>query len=332
MTRLNHKNVVGAIFICALFFTRCQSDAHLHNSYKIGEKRCFVLNTPDLNELIEIEFDPQGFAGEGQGYLPVLDKKYKILLKGDCSGLDCEITTQLTYLEAGSQPFTLSEQWLFKDKNQLIVEKRQLQGVNSEQAFIYRQINCPQRKEKDSTLYDFIGYFSDGYAVVSRGGRFGIVDSNLQLSVPCTYPNIGDIHEGTATFAGESNAYVGILSVRGEIISPAVFERASNFSNNRAAVIPQGSDKWGFINRKGELIIPAQYNQVYLYEGLVDVRPFLENLAPVAIDNVWGFIDTNGVTVIPFQYEQAQGFKGGKARVFYQGKWQMINKKGEIGG
>lgn len=330
MIRLNHKNVLGGIFICALSFAQCNSDAHLHKTYKIGDKRCFTLNTPDMGEVIEIEFDAEGFAGNGNGYLPVTDKKYKVLVKGDCSGLDCEITSQITYLESGSQPFTLHERWLFKDKDQLIVEKRQIEGVNSAQNFTYRQINCFNNPQKDSSLYDFIGYFSEGYAIVSKKGRFGIVDSNMQVTVPCSYFNIGDIHEGTATFAGENNIYIGILTAKGEIISPAVCERASNFSNNRAAIIPKGSDKWGFINRKGELVIPAQYNQIYLYEGLADVRPFLENLAPVAIDNVWGFIDTNGVTVIPFQYEQAQGFKDGKARVFYQGKWQFINKKGEI--
>lgn len=134
MKRLKQKVAIGGIILSALF-AQCSSDAHLHNSYKIGDKRCFMLNTPDINELITVEFDAAGFAGEGQGYLVKTDKKYKIQLKGDCNGLDCDITSQITYLESGSQPFSLYERWLFKDKNQLIVSKKQMQGVDSAQVF-----------------------------------------------------------------------------------------------------------------------------------------------------------------------------------------------------
>lgn len=330
MKNTNNYNILWGGVLATISITACQSDAHLHNSYQIGDKHCFLLHTKDMNEWIEIEFDAQGFAGQGQGYLPVADKNYKILLKGDCDGLNCKINRQITYLENKSQPFSQEEEWLFGDKTQFVVAKREIATVQSEQAFIYRLFNCPQAAKKDSSLYDFISHFNDGHAVVSQNGRFGIVDSNMKLTVNCIYPNIGDINEGTAVFAGENYAYVGILDIKGQIIAPAQYEQASNFSNNRAAVIPKGDTKWGFINRKNELVIPAQYNQIFLYEGLPEVRPFLENLAPVTIDDLWGFIDTNGKTVIPFQYEHAKGFKEGKAHVFFQEKWQYIDKNGKI--
>lgn len=76
----------------------------------------------------------------------------------------------------------------------------------------------------------------------------------------------------------------------------------------------------GFINIRGEIMIPAIYD---------NADNFSEGLANVKLGNVWGYIDINGNWVIKPIYESAKPFKNGYARVELGRKWGLINKLGK---
>lgn len=61
------------------------------------------------------------------------------------------------------------------------------------------------------------------------------------------------------------------------------FDWVWNFSEGLAPV--RLGNKWGFMNRKQELVIPTKYD---------NVGPFKNGLAEVQIKNKWGFLDTQG--------------------------------------
>ena len=44
----------------------------------------------------------------------------------------------------------------------------------------------------------------------------------------------------------------------------------------------------------------------------------------------WGYIDAYGNVVIPIQYDEASNFSNGTARVKYDEKYYLINKRGEL--
>ena len=66
------------------------------------------------------------------------------------------------------------------------------------------------------------------------------------------------------------------------------------------------SDRWGFIDTSGNLVIKAIYD---------DVGPFTEGLAAVQKDGKWGYIDHSGEMVIDPVYKSAWAFHEGFARV-----------------
>lgn len=80
-------------------------------------------------------------------------------------------------------------------------------------------------------------------------------------------------------------------------------------------------EKWGFINRKGELIIP------YKYEA---VKEFNEEVIPVKVNNLWGFVNYKNEFIIPPKYENVTAFYDGLAGFYENGKWGFINIKNEI--
>ncbi len=85
-----------------------------------------------------------------------------------------------------------------------------------------------------------------------------------------------------------------------------------------AAVKKDG--KWGFIDKKRNLVIPPKYD---------DVHRFSEGLASVKIGSKWGCIDPQGNMVIPAQYDSIRTFSDGMAIVYLNGKYGVVNKKGE---
>lgn len=77
--------------------------------------------------------------------------------------------------------------------------------------------------------------------------------------------------------------------------------------------------KWGFINKRGEWIIPNEYEEVYF---------FSEGLAAAKYFGNWGFIDRHGKWVIQPEFTDAKPFYEGLACVMKDNKWGYINKKG----
>ncbi len=111
----------------------------------------------------------------------------------------------------------------------------------------------------------------------------------------------------------------GFIDKTGEVVIPFKYDCASSFSKGLAAVKLDG--KWGRIDKTGEVVIPLKYD---------DALPFSEGLAKVRLDGKWGFIDKTGEVVIPFKYDKALSFSEGLARVELDEKWGFINKTGEV--
>ena len=130
----------------------------------------------------------------------------------------------------------------------------------------------------------------------------------------------------------------GFINQAGEVVIPPrlIFTSAEPFSDGRAAVSVKHGDTSlvGYINRFGELAIPARFA-----EGL----SFSEGLAAVQVGGrltfygkhgaleggKWGFIDTTGKLVIPTQFESCREFSEGVAMVRDSIKGYFIDRFGK---
>jgi len=91
------------------------------------------------------------------------------------------------------------------------------------------------------------------------------------------------------------------------------------FSEGLAPVEEWG--KIGFIDKKGKLVIPFQYQAA---------ANFSEGVAAVKRKDKWGYIDKTGKEVLPFVYDDAMTFNGGLAPVKIGNTWSVINRNGEV--
>ncbi len=104
------------------------------------------------------------------------------------------------------------------------------------------------------------------------------------------------------------------------------YDKLGIFSEGLAAVCKD--DKWGYINTKGEEVIPCKYRSA---------EAFSDGLAAVKKSGKWGYIDVRGQKTIPIDItaEMAGQFSEGLAFVYREDRdgnasFSVINKQGNV--
>ncbi|MCV3450252.1 WG repeat-containing protein [Campylobacter lari] len=80
------------------------------------------------------------------------------------------------------------------------------------------------------------------------------------------------------------------------ITTQTKFKNIKKYKENLTTICLK--DKWGFIDKKGEIAIDTKYNKT---------KDFFQGMAAVEIDNKWGFIDKKGNLVIETKYDFIDG-------------------------
>jgi hypothetical protein len=176
--------------------------------------------------------------------------------------------------------------------------------------------------------YDNIRIFSEGLCAVAKSRKWGFIDLKGKIVVKLQYGALNEFENGIASaFAGEikegyeqfAGAKYCLINKNGERICEPKFKSIGQFREGLARVQIFGGEyqfdtKTGFINEKGELIIPAIYE---------DGKDFSEGMSAVAIKNkktsgqtyLYGFINTKGEEIVKPQYDRVTRFINGKAVV-----------------
>lgn len=164
---------------------------------------------------------------------------------------------------------------------------------------------------KSLEVYDELAPFSEGYAAVRRGKKWGYINTKGEEVIPCSFDAADIFSEGLAAVS-KSDKLVYINSKGEEIISsPYSYYNIKNrnFSEGLAAVCDDG--KWGWINQKGELVIPLsiEAEDVGLFsEGLV----YCQNSG-----KDFSFVDKNGTVVFTGKTNYQYGKVGHTATGYY---------------
>lgn len=118
------------------------------------------------------------------------------------------------------------------------------------------------------------------------------------------------------------------------------YERVGCLRDGLAGVVKQSDDEFndgisnrvGYINKEGKLIIPFEFDGILAGEGgeLLDFNDFSEGLAAVGKNDKFGFIDTKGNIVIELKYDWANSFSDGLATVNVENLYGAIDKQGKV--
>ncbi len=158
----------------------------------------------------------------------------------------------------------------------------------------------------------------------------GLIDRAGTWLITPTDRLTGELNNGLAPLWDESANKMGFINSRGEVVIPPQFtgNAALPFQEGLAAVFlgTGARTKVGFIDKEGRWAISAAYENAYHFCG---------GLAPVKLDGLWGFVDYKGQFVIPPKFADAESFEDGIAEVYvadHQGKLhrELINRQGSV--
>lgn len=185
-----------------------------------------------------------------------------------------------------------------------------------------KALETEEPKFKIKEVFGFgVKGFQNDLMLVQIGSKWGYMNQMGKMAILAAYDDGNDFDGGFA--AVKKGAQFMLVDVKGKetvISTPAIDVR--DFSEGLAP-IRTIDKKFGFVNTKGELAIPSQFESVgYFTNGLAWAKKF---------DKKVGYIDKTGKWVIEAQFDVAKDFdvKSGLALVRTGEEWFYVNGKGE---
>lgn len=115
--------------------------------------------------------------------------------------------------------------------------------------------------------------------------KYGYMDKEGDLIIPCKYERAHDFSEGLAMVYSTKKGidYYGYIDEKGSEVIPLQYEFGESFSQGLALV--RQNRKFGFIDKKGEIVIPFKFD---------DADSFENGKARIKIKNRQFYIDEAG--------------------------------------
>ena len=175
-------------------------------------------------------------------------------------------------------------------------------SANEKLYVVYSKIATPDEIEAVTGK----GIFEKLKVYGSSGKYKGVVDGEGISVFPNIYHSVLPFMNDIIKIEGKGNKF-GLKKLSGEVILATKYDRIDSLSELVFAVTLEG--KLGFMNLKGETVIPFDYDafdeEVAFYNGLACVKKSRDDGS-----YRFGYIDHRNEAVIPFQFSGAQTFKG----------------------
>ncbi|QIW16469.1 hypothetical protein A4G20_09045 [Pasteurellaceae bacterium RH1A] len=240
----------------------------------------------------------------------------------------------------------------------------------------YKQsIQTEKPEQKPTTYVNPKGYkFYDGLAKFEEKGQYGFIDQKGNVVIPAQFKHVGSFSEGYVGVVDFHTNKWGFIDKNGQYLSYG-YGCVGQFKEGLAAVNLTGSyngkscigGKWGFINKKNDLVIDYQFDNVETFKNgkakvslseqdakfsfyintkgqplskekmeasagknKITSYEYREGMAKTQLNGYWGYINTNGEVSIPFQFKYAANFYDGLAAVqTFDNLWGYINYNGQ---
>ena len=150
--------------------------------------------------------------------------------------------------------------------------------------------------------------------------KMGIKSIDGEVIIPAVYDFVA--HSSDGLFTVTEGTYTAYFDTAGNQVLPFSnkYEQYGNFTEGLARVMIH--EKWGFINLYGEEVIPPQFHYA---DEFSDGRAIVRNQ-----NDQHGAIDEQGNLVIGYQFAALTNFEKGYAKFGDLKTWGLIDKAGNV--
>jgi hypothetical protein len=156
---------------------------------------------------------------------------------------------------------------------------------------------------------------------VEINGKFGYIDVSGELVIPARFDSTSPFSEGLALI--RINDKNGYINEKGDTVFMLDFW-GNKFSEGLAC-IGVDKDSWGFMDKRGKLVIGPIANDDYAPRGA-----FSEGLTSIKKEDKFGYMNKAGKIVIEPRFDYCSDFHEGLAYGKMDGSYGYIDKSGEI--
>lgn len=191
--------------------------------------------------------------------------------------------------------------------------------------------------------YDVIDDFCNGYAGVSKNGKFGYINENRDVVIPLIYDDDAwHDFDSNGQVVVRKNGDEGIVDSRHNVVVPIQYDWIEDYNEYvdlYKAVKKNGMQ--GCLDKDGEVVVPFKYDAVWTEDLEEDTLIRVAIKAPRMDAFTYGFVDKYGNEVVTpykefndgtcqFGFQRADSFYEGRARVCYgYGIWGYIDESGD---
>jgi len=147
-------------------------------------------------------------------------------------------------------------------------------------------------------IYDTVGFFVNGYAIVEKNKKFGFIDQKGKEICKICYDDVGDFEEDVAEIM--INDDYGYINNEGfEICPPGKYE-APVYIDGCGIIYAWGEyDRLVLIDKDGNEIVE------HIYEDIA-IEICSENFLAVCYDGKWCFLDTAGNRICEPKFDSVE--------------------------
>ncbi|GHV16392.1 hypothetical protein FACS18949_00410 [Clostridia bacterium] len=134
--------------------------------------------------------------------------------------------------------------------------------------------------------YDYIHDFSDGMAVVLKGGKYGAINTKLELAVPLAYEELNPFADGKAVATnfsyeqGVIDKANAVVTAFGKYTPPKPYEHYTlsqvNDFNGGYAFAQATDGKWGVLALRG-YVLPGTNPSDWAKDHVAEISPLIPN-------------------------------------------------------
>lgn len=175
----------------------------------------------------------------------------------------------------------------------------------------------PIREKAEKKGYSSVQYFYKGIAPAQKNGKWGYINTDVEVVVPFKYDNISYFNEDRA--AVMLNEKWGVVDKNGTEVIPLKYEDVTDFKNGKAYVALD--KKWGIIKANGILLSPIKYD---------NLQPFGDyEITWVQLNNRFGLINLKGEEITALKYDGVQYIEKRIAVVYQNQKYGIVDFTGK---
>lgn len=150
--------------------------------------------------------------------------------------------------------------------------------------------------------YSMAGSFAEGKAAVCHDGKWHLIDTEGNAVSDKTYTdiklNLNSSHLQEGIMIAKKDSQYMIYDSEENVINEFSCDDVDVCTSDGLIAYAVG-DKWGFVDKKGEILISPQYR---------NAKSFSNGLAAVFNGDKWGFINSSGTLVIDYQFYDVSYF------------------------